>query len=610
MHFPPRCRTALGTSGLILFLFVSLASAGTIVNIYPGTDIPNVVDSNPAGTKFIIHPGTYRVGTITPKSGDSFVGATSCAPPKTACTAILNGSVLLTSFQKTGTYYHVGGQTQNNAVTVPSTKCQPMNPGYPIAYPGCVYPEDLFFDHKPLVHVLSLSLVGPGTWYFDYATHTIYFYDNPSGHTVEASARISAFAYGPANNVTIQGLKIEKYATPMMGGAVGGLPIGYFGSPSKGANWVVKYNEICLNHAIGVVPNFGWRVLYNYIHNNGDMGVSAGIGGGNASNGGGTQNSNLLVEGNEISYNNFAHVSPHYGAGGSKMVYTYGPVFRGNYVHNNQGSGFHDDLGLHGALYDNNISADNTEQGIFHEISYASTMRNNKLLRNGYIHPNGSFWLYGANLLSSVSENVNVYCNTVEISAQGGNGLDILTQPRTDTSIVSNGNTFHHNTVVFDGNSGVTGGARASKTAPGEVYFFSQNKFDYNSYHLPELGRKAFAWADKDNTFAEFQAEGQEIHGSADTNYRASIPNVYIASPADTASVSGTVPIKASASDSAGISKVEFFVDWALKKTETAGPFSFSWNTAGVSAGSHVVTAMAFSSNGTHSCYAVTLNVK
>jgi hypothetical protein len=603
---PPACK-ALATTG-ILFVFVSSLGYAATVNIYPGADIHNVVDSNPAGTKFVIHPGTYRVNTIRPKTGDLFIGATSCAPPKTPCPAILNGSVLLTSFHKTGTYYYVTGQTQSNTVTEPSTKCQPMSPGYPLAYPGCVYPEDLFFDNKPLVHVLSLSLVGPGTWYFDYPSNTIYFYNNPSGHKVEASVTPSAFAYGPANNVTIQGLTIEKYATPLMGGAIGGSPIGYWGSPARGANWVVKDNEIRLNHACGVVPNFGWQVLYNYIHSNGDIGIMGGIGGGNP-DGSGNAASNLLVEGNEIAYNNFSHVSPHYGAGGGKMLYTTGIVFRGNYSHHNEGSGFHDDTANYGALYDNNISADNTEQGIFHELSYYATMRNNKLLRNGYIHPNGSFWLYGADLLSATSRYVDAYCNTVEISAQGGNGLDILTQPRTD-ELLSEGNTYHHNTVVFDGNSGMVGGARGSKTDPNEVNFFRLNSFDYNSYHLPDLSRQAFAWHDKNNTFAEFQAAGQDLHGSADTAYRASIPSVSIKSPADETKVSGIVPVAATATDPSNISKVEFYVDWALSKTETSAPFNFNWNTAKVGAGPHVVTAMAFSSNGTHACYAVTLNVK
>lgn len=597
------CRMAF-----MLFMAATFAQAGTTVDIYPGADIPSVVDANPAGTTFIIYPGVYRVGTITPKTGDSFIGSTSCAPPATSCPAILNGSKLLTSFQKTGTYYYATGQTQNNTVTVPSTKCQPMNPGYPLAYPGCIYPEDLYFDGTPLVHVTSLAAVGTGTWYFDYATQTIYFYDNPSGHTVEASIVPSAFSYGPANDVTIEYLTVEKYATPIMGGAIGGIPIGYWGSTTTGANWVVKYNEIELNHAAGIVPSFGWRVLYNYIYNNGDLGIESGIGGGN-SDGTGTTTSNLLIQGNEIAYNNFAHVSPHYGAGGGKVLYSYNVVFRGNYSHNNQGSGFHDDTGNYGALYDNNISADNTEQGIFHEISYYSTMRNNKLLRNGYIHPNGSFWLYGADLLSSTSRYVNAYCNTVEVSAQGGNGLDILTQPRTG-ELLSEGNTFRYNTVTFDGNSGVTGAARGSKTDPLEVDFFSLNSFDYNTYHLPELSRHAFAWADKDNTFAEFQAAGQDVHGTADTNYTASVPSVSITSPVDQSSVSGTVPVAATATDSADISKVEFFVDWTLAATDTSSPFSFSWNTTKVAAGAHVVTAMAYSANGTRACYAVTLNVK
>ena len=606
MRFSPLACKALATTGILVFLS-SVAYAAT-VNIYSGADIPNVVASNPAGTKFVIHPGTYRVDTIKPKTGDSFIGATSCAPPKTSCPAILNGSVLLTSFEKTGTYYYATGQNQNNTVTEPSTKCQPMNPGYPLAYPGCVYPEDLFFDNRPLVHVLSLSLVGPGTWYFDYASKTVYFYDNPSGHKVEASVTPSAFAYGPANNVTIQGLTIEKYATPIMGGAVGGSPIGYFGSTTKGANWVIKDNDIRLNHANGVVLNFGWQVLHNFIHHNGDIGIAGGIGGGNP-DGSGTASSNVLVEGNEIAYNNFAHVSPHYGAGGGKILFTHNIVFRGNYSHNNEGSGFHDDTANYGALYDNNISADNTEQGIFHELSFNATMRNNKLLRNGYIHPNGSFWLYGADLLSSTSRDVEAYCNTVEISARGGNGLNILTQPRSN-EIPSQGNRYHHNTVIFDGNSGMVGAGRGSKTDPAEVNFFRLNSFDYNSYHLPDLGRKAFAWNDKNNTFAEFQAAGQDTHGSADSAYRASVPKVSITSPADETTVSGTVPVAATASDPSHINKVEFFVDWKLTKTETSAPFTFSWNTANVAAGPHIVTAMAFSSNGTHACYAVTLKVK
>ena len=65
----------------MLFMAATFAQAGTTVDIYPGADIPSVVDANPAGTTFIIYPGVYRVGTSQTKTGDSFIGSTSCAPP-------------------------------------------------------------------------------------------------------------------------------------------------------------------------------------------------------------------------------------------------------------------------------------------------------------------------------------------------------------------------------------------------------------------------------------------------------------------------------------------------------------------------------------------------
>jgi Bacterial Ig domain/Right handed beta helix region len=610
MHRIPPTRHVRNCTLIVAAVFVVsvFASAGT-VNIYPGTDIANVVDSNPAGTKFVIYPGTYRQGNITPKNGDSFIGSTACAPPKTSCPAILSGAHLLTTFERSGTYYYATDQSQQGQVTIASQHCEPMNPGYPIAYPGCVYPNDLFFDGVPLVHVTSLANVGSGTWYFDYASQRIYLYDDPAGHTVETSVVPYAFTPGgPANNVTIKYLTIEKYASPILSAPVAGIAIGFFGSQTRGANWVVQDNEIALNHGAGIVMNFGWKILNNYIHNNGNFGFSGAIGGGNR-DGSGTQSSNTVVQGNEVAHNNFAHVSPHFGAGGSKGLYTYNIVYRNNYVHNNEGSGIHSDTDNYGALYDGNTVADNTEQGIFHEISYHAIVRNNKLLRNGYIHPTNTFWLFGANLLSSISQGVTAYCNTVEVSAQGGNGMDIISEQNTLGKVSAN-NYFHHNTLVFDGSSGWTGGGRGSNSDPAEANFFTTNRYDYNLYLMPSLSRHAFAWENKVNTFAEFQALGEDTHGSANTAYQASIPVVSINSPADQSTVSGTVAIAATATDPGSISKVEFMVDWNLATTKTAEPYTFNWSTGGLAAGSHVITAMAFSPNGTHSCYAVTLNVK
>jgi len=102
---------------------------------------------------------------------------------------------------------------------------------------------------------------------------------------------------------------------------------------------------------------------------------------------------------------------------------------------------------------------------------------------------------------------------------------------------------------------------------------------------------------------------GQDTNGSADTNYTASAPTVVITSPADQSTVSGVVDITGTASDATSVSKVEFYVDWALQSTTSSDSFSFAWNTNTLQAGQHTVAAMAYNSEGIRSCFGVTLNV-
>ena len=152
--------------GLVSLAGAALAPAAN-VTISPSMNIPAVVASHAAGTTFIFQPGLYRLTTpIVAKSGDSFIGQTACAPPATPCTAILSGARLLTSFKQSGSYHYVTGQTQHGVVTIDSTRCEP-DKGYPTAYPGCIYPEDLFVDGQPLVHVIALADLAPGAWFFD-----------------------------------------------------------------------------------------------------------------------------------------------------------------------------------------------------------------------------------------------------------------------------------------------------------------------------------------------------------------------------------------------------------------------------------------------------------
>jgi hypothetical protein len=75
-------------------------------------------------------------------------------------------------------------------------------------------------------------------------------------------------------------------------------------------------------------------------------------------------------------------------------------------------------------------------------------------------------------------------------------------------------------------------------------------------------------------------------------------PTTSITSPANGATVSGTVTVSASASDNVGVSRVELFVDGSLHSTDTSSPYSFSWNTTTVANGSHNLQTRAYDAAG------------
>jgi hypothetical protein len=76
-------------------------------------------------------------------------------------------------------------------------------------------------------------------------------------------------------------------------------------------------------------------------------------------------------------------------------------------------------------------------------------------------------------------------------------------------------------------------------------------------------------------------------------------PSVAISSPAEGASVSGTVTLTASASDNTGVAAVWFTVDGILVGAEDGiAPYTAGWSTAGVTNGPHVLVAYARDSAG------------
>ncbi|MGA7616040.1 MAG: Ig-like domain-containing protein [Thermoanaerobaculia bacterium] len=70
-------------------------------------------------------------------------------------------------------------------------------------------------------------------------------------------------------------------------------------------------------------------------------------------------------------------------------------------------------------------------------------------------------------------------------------------------------------------------------------------------------------------------------------------PVTSITSPADGSTVGGTVTVTAAATDDVGVTGVEFYLDGALQATDTTAPYGWSWDTAMVADGSHVLQSRA-----------------
>ena len=75
-------------------------------------------------------------------------------------------------------------------------------------------------------------------------------------------------------------------------------------------------------------------------------------------------------------------------------------------------------------------------------------------------------------------------------------------------------------------------------------------------------------------------------------------PTVSLSAPVNGATVSGTVAILASASDNVGVTKVEFYQDGSLLSAGNVAPYSYSWNSASASNGSHTLSAKAYDAAG------------
>jgi len=461
---------------------VELTAQKAPVIIQSGQSIQAAVNANPAGTTFNIKAGLYRGQAVSPKDGDVFIGEPG---------AILNGAILLANFVRQG-----GLWVATASVPEGQTGVGQVEPGWE----GSLYPSDLFFNDVALQHVLSLDAVVSGKWYIDYGKGKIYVADNPAGKTVEISVTRAAFS-GLASNVTIKGFVVEKYAIPAQMGAIG--------EQYQGANWIIQGNEVKLNHGCGITGASGARIIGNNSHHNGQKGI------GGAALSPRSPVAGILVENNEMAFNNTLHYVIGWEAGGAKFGSVNELVIRNNYIHDNYGFGFCTDGDCTKVTYEGNRIFSNYLMGIFHMKGYGATIRNNHVAGNNVTQQKGGLW--DAQILLLDSRDTDISHNTVEVSANGGDGITIVQlneSPGLYGPRISVNNFCHDNDITMYGQNGLNGVVAYYDK---DTMLNGNNRFDSNHYHVTDRNAQHWNW-NAAQTWQEFRAAGHEAHGTVDEN--------------------------------------------------------------------------------------------
>jgi parallel beta-helix repeat protein len=225
---------------------------------------------------------------------------------------------------------------------------------------------------------------------------------------------------------------------------------------------------------------------------------------------------NVLIENSNIAFNNTRMLPTNDDAGGTKFADgTNGMIVRGNTVHDNYGAGlWWDGFNTNARIYDN-VIYDNHNWGIFWELSYGGAkIHHNTLTGNGEGGQNQ--WLNNVQLLVSCSDGstggIEIYANTIDGAAYPLALINHSAHPTRTRNVY-----VHDNTMTLRSTS-----SRAGATAfDGLTEIFSasaNNRFEDNTYRVPDRGGAYWGWDGKTLTWTQWQGLGHDWNGSISLN--------------------------------------------------------------------------------------------
>ena len=448
--------------------------------VAPGGSIGSAITAAGSGGTVFLQAGLHRLTTpVTPLPDQTILGAYG---------AVVDGSVVVSGpWTRDGAVWWAAAQlpaSPNNTGVCEGggTLCQPT--------------EDVYYDGVKLIRVGSQDAVDPGTFWGDYAGNRIYIGDDPGGHLVE-QAKTAAFVgneQGFNGGVTVRNLVLRKFASPYQRGAI---VVNHEGGSATNF-WTIEHCEIYYSHAIGVVSfSHHTKVRHNTLRDNGDMGL-------------GSYNTDfLVVEANRVVGNNNAGYDSGWEAGGMKLTKVDDAVIRANEVSGNLASGIWIDIDARRITIEGNAIHDNTHHGIHYEISYDGTIRGNRIVDNA-----GKGLQWNASARGQVTDN--------ELDGNGW-GLWFIADPdrlNTDPPTYPGDPRDLYDVVVADNRvrhvSGTNYAAGIVLQSGAPSSHLSEVGFNRNAYTLASTSAPRF-YHNRANTFAQWQANGEDTDGSVGT---------------------------------------------------------------------------------------------
>ncbi|MCX5562479.1 right-handed parallel beta-helix repeat-containing protein [Streptomyces sp. NBC_00038] len=181
---------------------------------------------------------------------------------------------------------------------------------------------------------------------------------------------------GTAPDVTIRYLTVQRFVAPHDEGVV---------NHDSADGWVIEHATIQYNSAAGLMAGARQQVRASCLRGNGQYGMNA-----YQAKGGIT---GLVVEGNEIVGNNTGDWERRREGcgctGGIKFWAVNGADIRGNWVHDNRGTGLWADTNNNDFRIENNVIEDNDGAALIYETSYNAVIRKNTIRRNNWVEGRG-----------------------------------------------------------------------------------------------------------------------------------------------------------------------------------------------------------------------------